>query len=168
MMNALVIYESMFGNTEAVARAVAEGLSGRFEVTVADVRTAPPVEGYDLIVVGGPTHAFGMSRPGTRKDAIRQGAAGDATTGIREWLSTVARLAGVPATAFDTRVDKPLVGSAGRKAHRMLRRLGCRMVMPAESFFVTGTPGPLADGEQQRARRWGQAVAASIGALSRS
>jgi hypothetical protein len=167
-MKALVIYESMFGNTEAVARAVAEGLSGRFEVTVADVRTAPPAQGTDLIVVGGPTHAFGMSRPATRQDAARQGAAGDATTGVREWLSAAAQLAGVPAAAFDTRVDKPLVGSAARKAHRALHRLGCRMVVPAESFFVTGTPGPLADGEQQRARRWGEAVAASVGVTARS
>jgi hypothetical protein len=167
-MKALVIYESMFGNTEAVARAVADGLSGRFDVTVADVRSAPPVQGNDLIVVGGPTHAFGMSRPTSRRDAVRQGAASDATTGIREWLSTVAHLAGVPAAAFDTRVDKPLVGSAARKAHRALRRLGCRMVVPAESFFVTGTPGPLTEGEQQRARRWGQFVAASVGAATRS
>jgi hypothetical protein len=65
-------------------------------------------------------------------------------------------------------VDKPLVGSAARKAHRALHRLGCRMVVPAESFFVTGTPGPLADGEQQRARRWGEAVAASVGVTARS
>ena len=167
-MKALVIYESMFGNTEAVARAVAEGLSGRFDVTVADVRAGPPAQGNDLIVVGGPTHAFGMSRPASRRDAVRQGAAGDATTGIREWLSTVAHLSGVPAAAFDTRVDKPLVGSAGRKAHRALRRLGCRMVAPAESFFVTGTPGPLADGEQQRARRWGQSLAAAVGVTTRT
>ena len=167
-MKALVIYESMFGNTAAVARAVGDGLSGRFDVTVAEVRTAPPVQGNDLIVVGGPTHAFGMTRPASRRDAVRQGATGDATTGIREWLSTTAHLAGVPAATFDTRVDKPLVGSAARKAHRTLRRLGCRMVMPAESFFVTGTPGPLADGEQQRARRWGETVAASVGATVRS
>jgi flavodoxin len=168
-MKALVIYESMFGNTEAVARAVAEGLSGRFDVTVADVRTAPAAQGNDLIVVGGPTHAFGMSRPASRRDAVRQGAAGDATTttGIREWLSTVAHLPGVPAAAFDTKVDKPLAGSAGRKAHRALRRLGCRMVAPAESFFVTGTPGPLAEGEQQRARRWGQSLAA-VGVTTRT
>ena len=169
-MKALVVYESMFGNTEAVAQAVADGLADRFDVTLADVRTMPRAFGMDLVVSGGPTHAFGMSRPATRQDAVRQGATreGVAGVGLREWLDTSPSLPGrTTATAFSTSIDKPLTGSAGRKALRRLRHLGCRAVVPAENFHVTGTAGPLADGEQQRARRWGEAVAAASDAALR-
>jgi flavodoxin len=165
-MKALVVYESMFGNTATVARAVADGLAGRFEVTLAEAHTGPVAAGTDLLVVGGPTHAFGMSRPGTRADAVRQGAAGAAEAGLREWLDGCPPLDGVPAAAFDTRVPNPLFGSAARKARRALRRLGARPVAPAESFRVAGTPGPLLDGEEARARAWAQAVAQAASAAA--
>src|SRR5512139_1244290 len=86
---ALVVYESMFGNTEGVARAVADGLRGHLDVDVVEVAKAPsPLgEDVDLVVVGGPTHAFSMTRQNTREDAVRQGAqAGSAAYGIREWI----------------------------------------------------------------------------------
>src|SRR4030095_14178458 len=121
-MKALVMYESMFGNTETVARAVADGMAGLFEGTVADGPKMPRALGMDVIVVGGPTHAFGMSRPSTRKDAVRQGAerAGVVDVGLRDWLDTSPQLTGIAAAASDTKVDKPLVGSAGHKADRRL------------------------------------------------
>ena len=167
-MKALVIYESMFGNTETVARSVADGLSAEFEVTVTEVGEMPRAYGVDLLVIGGPTHAFGLTRPATRQDAVRQGAHGDAEVGLREWLGVASQLTGIAAATFDTKVDKPLVGSAAHKAYRRLRRLGCRMVAPPESFHVSGTPGPLAEGEQERARQWGATVAtAAVSALNR-
>src|SRR5690606_14826892 len=70
-MRALVAFESMFGNTGLIAEAIADGLARHGEVETAEVGTAPvllPAE-VDLLVVGGPTHAFGMSRPGTRSSA---------------------------------------------------------------------------------------------------
>jgi hypothetical protein len=167
-MKALVLYESLFGNTEAVARAIADGLGTQFDVTVAEVATMPRALGMDLVVVGGPTHAFGMSRPSTRHDAVRQGAPGDGSVevGVREWLELAPQLSGMPAAAFDTRVNRALVGSAAHKAQRRLRRLGCRMVVSAESFVVQGTPGPLVDGERERAMRWGESVAtAAVSAM---
>ena len=162
-MKALVIYESMFGNTETIARAVAGGMADRFDVTVADVRTMPRAAGMDVVVLGGPTHVFGMSRPTTREDAERQGGSRDgvAGVGVREWLDTAPRLPGIAATAFDTKIGRPLAGSAAGKAARRLRKLGCRLIVPPESFVVTGVDGPLAEGEQERARRWGEAVAAA-------
>ena len=70
-MKALVVYESMYGNTHTVAAAIAEGLSGLADVEVVPVEGASTerLEAADLIVVGGPTHAHSMSRPSTRKGA---------------------------------------------------------------------------------------------------
>ncbi|HET6480490.1 MAG TPA: flavodoxin domain-containing protein [Actinoplanes sp.] len=167
-MKALVIYESMFGNTEAVAHAVADGLGEAFEVRLAEAREIPSADGFDLLVVGGPTHAFGLSRPGTRQDAARQGDVrpGTADVGIREYLDVSPMLTGLTAAAFDTKVDKPLLpGSAAHKAHRRLRRLGCRMAQPPESFKVNGTTGPLVAGELDRARTWARQLAAAELAL---
>ena len=163
-MKALVVYESMFGNTEKIARAIAEGLGEGLTVTLADVSTKPAAAGTDLLVIGGPTHAFGMSRPSTREQAAQQGTVrADATGfGIREYLAGAPTLAGMPAATFDTRVNKPMLpGSAARRAQRHLRRLGCRIVLPAQSFLVSGTAGPLGAQEELKARRWGAALAAA-------
>lgn len=162
MMRALVVYESLWGNTRKVAEAVAEGLRSRMDVVLADVRTAPEVVGpdVDLLVVGGPTHAFSMSRESTRADAARQGADHQAAAGIglREWVARIAMgEARPPVAAFDTKIKHPkLPGSAARAALRGLRRAGFRPVLPASNFYVDGTPGPLTDGELERARAWGE------------
>ncbi len=168
-MRALVVFESMFGNTEAVARAVAEGLAERMDVDVRGVDQAPLSLPDDpvLLVVGGPTHALGLSRPATRKDAARQaaGAFTGTCTGLREWLGRVGPApTGTLGAAFDTRVHAPVPGSAARKVARRLRRLGVRMTAPATTFWVDGTPGPLLDGEVERARRWGAELAAAVDA----
>ena len=65
MTRALVVFESMFGNTQQIAEAVKEGLSTSVPTDILEVGTAPGVipDGVGLIIVGGPTHAFGMSRP---------------------------------------------------------------------------------------------------------
>jgi hypothetical protein len=75
-MKALVVYESMFGNTEKIARAVADGVGEAMDVQLAEVADAPtePSPDVALIVAGGPTHAFSMSRENTRADAISKGA----------------------------------------------------------------------------------------------
>jgi len=164
-MKALVIYESMFGNTETIARAIAAGLSETCDVTLADVNTMPRVFGTDLLVIGGPTHAFGMSRPSTREQAAQQGTvrphAVDA--GIREYLDCSPLLAGMAAAAFGTKVDKRfLLGSAAHRAQRQLRRLGCHIVLPAQSFLVGGTAGPLEVHEEKRAMEWGAALASTV------
>jgi hypothetical protein len=166
-VKALVVYESMFGNTETIARAIADGLgvTGEIEVEVADVAAIPSTVGVDLLVVGAPIHAFGLSRPSTRQDAARQGTIrpGAADVGLREYLDVSPMLTGLAAAAFDTKVNKPfLPGSASRKAHRRLRRLGCRMLRPPESFLVTGTQGPLVDGETERARTWATRLTAAL------
>lgn len=169
---ALVVYESMFGNTEQVARAVADGLAQHLDVEVLEVGQAhaPTQERLDLVVVGGPTHAFSMSRRGTREDAQRQGAThGEASTGIREWLAHLqAGLHPKLVATFDTRVEKVrhLPGSAARAAGKVVKRLGYTAVATAESFYVRDVEGPLLPGELARARTWGDQVGAE--ALRRS
>jgi hypothetical protein len=168
MTRALVVFESMFGNTERVARAVAEGLAEHSDVDL--VRAGPgvmPRDDVDLVVVGGPTHAFGMSRPSTRVSAGQQGAGESAAagTGLREWLDTLPGPMGhQPATAtFDTRIRKPGVpGSAARSAARRLRHAGLPVVVPPMSFWVRGTGGPLLPGEEDRARSWGRELAQTV------
>ncbi|MEU8242435.1 flavodoxin family protein [Actinoplanes missouriensis] len=164
-MRALVVYESMFGNTATIARAVADGLAETFQVTVAEVHSRPPATGMDLLVVGAPTHAFGLSRSATRADAARQGEVRDGAQeyGVREYLDDLSLPAGSPVAAFDTKMNKPmLTGSAARKAARKLHGLGARVLLPAQSFRVGGTTGPLIDGEPERARQWAKTVAAAM------
>jgi Flavodoxin len=168
MERALVIFESMFGNTRTIAETVAEGLSSRFVTDLTEVSLAPTRIGEDvsLVVVGGPTHAFGLTRARTRKDAATQADEPlvSPAGGLREWLEAVERpRSGVGAAAFDTRIDKPrMPGSAARRAEKPLRRLGFRLIAAAESFYVTGTKGPLVPGEVERARRWAEQVAARL------
>ncbi|MGA5298303.1 flavodoxin family protein [Nucisporomicrobium flavum] len=163
-MKALIIFESMFGNTQSIACAIAEGLQDTYEVNVADVSGRPRAHGIDLLVVGGPTHAFSMSRASTREDAARKGTVRQGSTGpgLRDYFDSSPVLHGIAAAAFDTKINKPLVpGSAARRAQKELRRLGCSIVLPAENFLVTDTTGPLVEGERERARKWGAALAAA-------
>ena len=85
--------------------------------------------------------------------------------GLREWLGALTGGSrAVAAAAFDTRIDKPRIpGSAAHGAEKRLRRLGMRMLIPAASFYVTGTSGPLVDGERERARRWGELLGSDDG-----
>ena len=165
--HALVVYESMFGSTRLVADAVTSGLRlGGLDASLVAVGSAPAElrAGVDLLVVGGPTHAFSLSRPATRANAVTQGASpDDAVIGLREWL-TALRLQGSrpPAVAaFDTRVTKVrwLPKAAGPAALRLARKLGMRTMARAEGFLVDDVRGPLVDGELERAVGWGRGLA---------
>jgi hypothetical protein len=161
-VRALVVYESSFGNTGDVARAVWEGMFSRMQdVSLLAVSAAPshlPPD-LELLVVGAPTQAFGMSRPATRADAQERSGVTDVgpTIGVREWLSTLDRPErAVYAATFDTRIHSPHVpGSAAVGAWRVLNRAGFSVTAEAESFWVMGIKGPLRDGELERARAWG-------------
>jgi len=168
-MKALVVYESMFGNTEEVARAIGAGLAESMAVEVQSVANASPAvpQDVELLIIGGPTHAFSMSRRSTREDAVKQGSHASPSVGLREWL------AGLPAqrraatlTTFDTRVNgaRHLPGSAAKSAARSARRHGFTHVERGESFYVDGTAGPILDGEIERATDWGRQLAHSVSA----
>jgi hypothetical protein len=172
-MRAVVVYESMYGNTHQVADAIGAGLGTAFEVTVVPVSHAGPqvLSGADLVVAGGPTHAHGMSRASTRKAAVE--AAGkpagglevepDALgPGLREWFGSLGRYP-AKAAAFDTRMRGPaaLTGRASKGVDRLLRAHGFDVAAEPESFLVT-RQDRLAPGELTRAREWAAALAAAI------
>lgn len=155
--HALVVYESMFGSTRAVAEAIGGGLRTHIEcVDVLAVADAPDtLDGLDVVVVGGPTHAFGMSRARTRAAAAAQGATAPTDRGVREWLASLPKSDTRPyAGAFTTRFHQPYAGRASRGIERRLRRLGCEVFSPLDAI-VEGISGPIADGELNRAHQWG-------------
>jgi hypothetical protein len=162
---ALLVIESMFGNTAAVGRAVAEGLGleGVESETVAVSEASERVPGgLDLLVVGAPTHAFSLSRPSTRTDAVRQGApASTGPHGVREWLAGCRTDGSMPRIAvFDTRVTKVswLPKGAASTARRIARRRGFAALAPPACFLVEDIKGPLVGGELERAVAWGRSL----------
>lgn len=164
-MRARVVYESMFGNTAAIAEAIAQGLREHADVEVLNVAAAGecPAPAVSLLVVGGPTHAFGLSRPQTRRDAAKHTDAPIATDiGVREWLdAAVPAPPGHRAAAFGTKIAKPpwLPGSAARGIGKRLRRLGYALADEPVDFLVEDTTGPLRAGELERARIWAARIA---------
>ena len=165
-VKALVVYESFFGNTESIARAIAgglrmEGLSAE-AVDIADDFEVDPAT-CDLLVVGGPTHAFALSRPSTRDDAAARG--GDeryAARGLREWLAALPRRDDTHlAAAFDTRVSKVrhLPMSAARSAAHLLRDRGFTLVSRPTGFVVQEVEGPLEARQMERAISWSRMLA---------
>lgn len=168
MTRALVVYESMWGNSAQVAHAVAAGIGEVMTVRVLEAGSAPTeLAETDLVVAGGPTHVFAMSRPSTRREARREGAPlGSVESGLREWLHALPRERGRWFAAFDTKVTtrRRLPGSA-RSATRASHRHDFTDAIHPESFSVVDVHGPLGEGEVERARRWGHSLAASIPAF---
>lgn len=175
-MKAVIIYESMFGNTRAVADAIAEGLRPGNEAVVVPVAQARPevLNGADLVVVGGPTHVHAMSRAGTRKGAaemagkpgsgltLEPGAAGP---GLRDWFADLGQVTAA-AAAFDTRIDglAMFTGQASKGIARLLRHHGFHLVAGPESFLIT-KGNRLRAGEEDRAKDWGRLLSSKVVAL---
>jgi Flavodoxin len=169
-MNAIVIYESIYGNTRAVAEAVADGLGGAEVLPVHDA--ADTIATAELLVVGGPTHMHGLATTRSRQmaaEAVHEDggahieAGATEKPGLRAWLRDLPHRDGANAAAFDTRLDKSpmLTGVASRGIAKRLRRHGYR-ILSTESFLVEDSEGPLEDGELERARAWGRELARSL------
>ncbi len=173
-MHALVVYESMYGNTHAIAEGIASGLRPAGDVRVVPVGEATDdlVAWADLVVVGGPTHIHGMTRSKTRDDARERAALPDSGLeldvsadgpGAREWLENVADVHGKRAAAFDTRIDMPalLTGRASSGIASGLRHRGFDLIVKPESFLVDKETA-LVEGEAKRAESWGAELAARL------
>ena len=153
-MKAIVVYDSIFGNTEQVAREIGTVLEARGSVEIARVTAVKEdqLSGLELLVVGSPTRGF---RP---------------TDGVTAFLKALPEgsLDGVKVAAFDTRIAMEdvksrilrfLVKIGGYAASAIAKRLeaaGGRLVVPPQGFAVTGTEGPMKQGELERAADWGR------------
>ncbi len=163
-MKAVVVYESLWGNTAAIARSIAEGAGPDAVALTTDEATGPAIRGADLIVAGAPLLGFALPteamRDGIRKD--KNAPPPDlAHPSMRSWLETVPDGTGL-CCGFETRIWwSP--GSAAKKCSEGLRSHGYAAAGKDEKFIVTGKYGPLKDGELERARLWGAQLAKLLG-----
>lgn len=160
-MKALIIYDSVFGNTKRVAQAIGEELSAGHVTTevlsVKETNTSEIVD-FDLIVFGSPTHG------------------GRASSDMKEFFGSIPdeSLAGKKIACFDTRSDLSeenifvrtvvrLLGYAAGRIEGTLRKKGGEPVIEPEGFLVSGREGPLVEGELERAKKWGRDLAEALG-----
>ena len=158
-MKALVVHDSVFGNTEQVAQAIGDALGPREDVEVLRAGNVKPerLTGVKLLIVGSPTRGF---RP---------------TEGIMNFLKRIPSdgLEGVKVAAFDTRlstadIESPAIrfivktgGYAAKRIAKRLKKSGGELMMPPEGFYVEGTEGPLKEGELRRAEDWSRQIMAT-------
>lgn len=170
-MRIAVIYESIYGNTWAIAEAVAAGLGQHGDVTLFPVDDADT--DADLLVFGAPTHAHGlpsrMSRSGIEEEARKKLDAGQEidyqpTAGIRALIADLPAAEDTAVACFDTRFDKSVVltGSAAKTMAKKLRQKGYEIIAAPESFFVLDMEGPLKVGELHRAEEWGASIGTAL------
>lgn len=151
-MKTLVVYDSVFGNTEKVAQAIGAALGAPL-LRVGDVKPEH-LAGLDALIVGSPTQAFQPLKS------------------VKTFLKNIpaGALKGVKVAAFDTRADVQEVNSriltafvkvfgyaAEPIAARLIKKGGTQAMAPA-GFFVNGKEGPLRDGELERAAAWARQI----------
>jgi flavodoxin len=156
----LVVYDSVFGNTEQIAQAIGNALGSQEDVEIIRVSNAKPEQltGLKLLIVGSPTQQF---RP---------------TAAINNLLKRIPKngLKGVKIAAFDTRltmsdIEKSpilsffvrLFGYAAQPISDRLKKKGAELIIPPEGFLVEGTQGPLKEGELERAANWAKQIIAT-------
>jgi flavodoxin len=154
-MKDLVIYDTFFGNTEQVARAISDALGAESEVVRVSDAKHDQLNGLNLLVVGSPTRAFRPTKP------------------VSQFLDGIARdaLKGVKVAAFDTRGSEAelnktkfgilvkVFGYAAKPIADKLVRKGGELAAPPEGFIVEGSEGPLRSGELERAAAWAKGIA---------
>jgi len=161
-MKAVVVYESLWGNTAAIAQAIAEGIGTETQALSTAEATPEALQGVDLIVGGSPL--FAMRLP---TDEMRENIRSKTDTfpappdlsapSMRDWLESVPTGQGRCA-AFETRIWwSP--GSAAKAIQNSLQKAGYAPIARPQRFRVTGMTGPLKKGELERARKWGARLA---------
>ncbi|HET7724653.1 MAG TPA: hypothetical protein VFK68_08445 [Propionibacteriaceae bacterium] len=157
-MKTLVVYESLWGNTAAIAQAVAEGIgAGARALSTADA-TNELVEEADFLVAGAPVFAFHLSSDRARQDIAEHPDPGApppdlSHPSLRDWLEALVP-GSVPCAAFDTEVRGPF-GKGAPTIAEALQAKGYRLVDEPQGFIVAGKHGPLKAGERERAVEWG-------------
>jgi hypothetical protein len=165
IMKAVVVYESHWGNTEAVARAIAEGIGEGAAVLTTDEASVTAVADVDLLVAGAPLMALRLPQEGMRNSIEGAGRKTQKPAELghpfmRTWLATLPRGNGA-AAAFETRLRWSPGGATGA-IEKGLRESGYRTIAKPERFIVKGSQGPLRDGELERARHWGEELRTAV------
>ena len=165
-MKAVVVYESHWGNTAAIARAIAEGIGPETRALSTAEASDATIADADLIVAGAPLIAFGLP-----SDAVLKGMAANAGKdpvppdlshpSLRSWLDALPKGSGRSA-AFETRIWWSPGGATSAIVHR-LESAGYRRIAEPRRFIVKGKYGPLRDGELEKARLWGAELARAMG-----
>lgn len=145
-MKVLVIYDSQYGNTEQIAKAIGGAIGADVKVARFGEVNAAELGSYDLLFVGSPTQG------------------GRYTMSMKSFLDAIPSgiLTNVRVASFDTRLKTKLVKMFGYAATRIadtLKIKGGNLVVPAEGFLVKSAKGPILDGELERAAAWAKAVA---------
>lgn len=163
-MRSVIITESYFGNTAAIAEEIAAGLTDAGTdttvTTAEDALNAQAPEGTDLVILATPTHNMGLPSPTTRRQASDKGAENSPATGIREWIDDLSPSVAGPGTriiAVATTTGGFMAGSASKAVVKALKKKGVTATR-GEDFTVADVPGPLAEGEKERARAWAQTL----------
>ena len=147
-MKTLVVYDSVHGNTEKIARAIGDAVGGDVEVLHAGAADPSALKTVDLLFVGAPTHG------------------GRASPEMQGFLKNVqgSTLEGINVAAFDTRLTARWVrifGYAAGRIGKTLEKMGGTLIASPEGFSVKGTEGPLKEGELERAAQWAQEIVKS-------
>ncbi|MFA6553063.1 MAG: flavodoxin domain-containing protein [Patescibacteria group bacterium] len=148
-MKSLVIYDSQFGNTEKIARAIGQALEVETKVVRPNETNAAEVQSARLLIVGSPTQG------------------GRATLSVQNLINSIPALGlqNIKVAAFDTRFEAKnhglfirllvkTIGYAAEKISKMLANKGGQMAVTPEAFFVMDKKGPLKEGELERAAEW--------------
>lgn len=170
-MKAVVVYQSLWGSSAAIARAIAEGIGRRTIAVDTNAATPALIADADFIVAGCPVHAFGLPSVDSVKQAVAKPAGRDQVPAdashklMRDWLDDLPTSTGL-ATAFDTRVKGPLGRGGANKVMAGLLKAGYRRAAKPQGFYVAlrplvvGEEGMLLPGEVDRAREWGEQLSA--------
>jgi hypothetical protein len=163
-MKAVVVYESLWGNTAAVAEAIAEGLGEGAAALSTSAADAAALEGVDLIVAGAPLLGFSLPTEQMRSNIASNPGSGPkpdlSAPSMRAWIAGLPN-GGARFAAFETRIWwSP--GSASKHITAALEAKGYRAAAAPEKFLVTGRYGPLKAGELDRARAWGATLARTV------
>ena len=160
-MKALVVFDSVFGNTGKIAQAIGQALGSPEEVEVTRASDFKPkqLDGLTLLIVGSPTQKFSPT------SATTSFLKSIPTNGLRE----------VKVAAFDTRfteseIDRirvlaffvKIFGYAAKPIANRLEKKGGVLAIPPEGFYVGDTEGPLLEGELQRAAVWAKQIVAAL------
>jgi len=153
-MKALIVYDSVYGNTERIAKSIGGAITGDVKVLRAGEVNPSELKSIDLLIVGSPTHAFRATKP------------------VQTFIDGISKdvLKGVKVAAFDTRMPEAEVGKGlrfimkvgGYAAPRIaeaLKKKGGNLVAPPEGFLVKDKEGPLKEGELERAASWAKEIA---------